>query len=121
MGARFSEVVRWAEDQMAAYLIPGVYFEELESSGRLLGAHDKLDPAIYAVDAHIPKPRWLSEHSTAAFLGVASRGPLHQPCLLSEWQQFQHTFGDFVEGGYLAHAVYGFFNNGGRSCYADLL
>ena len=27
------------------------------------------------------------------------------------------TFGDFVEGSYLAHAVYGYFLNGGGACY----
>ena len=27
------------------------------------------------------------------------------------------TFGDFVEGSYLAHAVYGYFLNGGGNCY----
>lgn len=102
---------------MPTYLTPGVYFGEIGSSGRLLGAYDKLDPAIYALEARMPGPRWWSEHSTAAFLGVASQGPLQQPMFLSEWQQFGYTFGDFVEGAYLAHAVHGFFNNGGRSCY----
>ena len=33
------------------------------------------------------------------------------------WSQFRAAFGDFIAGSYLAHAVYGYFNNGGGSCY----
>ncbi|WP_229992146.1 MULTISPECIES: phage tail sheath family protein [unclassified Arthrobacter] len=36
---------------------------------------------------------------------------------MSNWTQFSDTFGDFVPGSYLAHAVYGYFLNGGGNCY----
>jgi phage tail sheath protein FI len=36
---------------------------------------------------------------------------------VSNWTQFSETFGDFVPGSYLAHAVYGYFLNGGGNCY----
>jgi len=55
------------------------------------------------------------------------------PVLIKKWSQFTRTFGDLVgdpttpastgtpsvDAGYqqLAHAVYGFFNNGGSRCY----
>ena len=40
-----------------------------------------------------------------------------QPTLVTNWSQFTQIFGDFVEGSYLAHAVYGYFQNGGGACY----
>jgi phage tail sheath protein FI len=33
------------------------------------------------------------------------------------WSQFVKTFGDFTQSTHLAHAVYGFFNNGGSRCF----
>ena len=37
--------------------------------------------------------------------------------LVTNWTQFKATFGDFVDGYYLAHAVYGYFLNGGGIAY----
>jgi uncharacterized protein len=37
--------------------------------------------------------------------------------LVTNWTQFKGAFGDFVEGYYLAHAVYGYFLNGGGIAY----
>ena len=45
------------------------------------------------------------------------QAPSTQPTLVTNWTQFTQTFGDFVEGSYLAHAVYGYFQNGGGNCY----
>ena len=44
---------------------------------------------------------------------------------IANWSQFARTFGDpgnpdagpFMEGAYLAHSVYGFFQNGGTLCW----
>jgi phage tail sheath protein FI len=36
---------------------------------------------------------------------------------VTNWAQFTSTFGEFVEGSYLAHAVYAYFLNGGGACY----
>ncbi|WP_307857072.1 phage tail sheath family protein [Pseudarthrobacter albicanus] len=55
--------------------------------------------------------------AVAAFVGLASKGPDNEPTLVSNWTQFSETFGDFVPGSYLAHAVYGYFLNGGGNCY----
>jgi phage tail sheath protein FI len=55
--------------------------------------------------------------AVAAFVGFATAGPFNTPTLVSNWEKFTQTFGDFVEGGYLAHAVYGYFLNGGGNCY----
>jgi phage tail sheath protein FI len=55
--------------------------------------------------------------AVAAFVGFAERGPLDEPVLVTNWMQFTATFGEFVPGSYLAHAVYGYFLNGGGVAY----
>jgi uncharacterized protein len=81
---------------MPNYLSPGVYVEEVEAGSR----------PIEGVGTAI-----------AAFVGFAANGPFNQPTLVSNWSQFTSTFGDFIDGAYLAHAVYGFFSNGGGAAY----
>jgi phage tail sheath protein FI len=44
--------------------------------------------------------------------------PAGAPQLITSWEQFKNTFGDFQAGNQtLAHAVYGYFNNGGSRCW----
>ena len=81
---------------MPTYLSPGVYVEEVDSGAR----------PIEGVGTAV-----------AAFVGAAERGPANEPTLVTNWSQFTQVFGDFMEGSYLAHAVYGYFMNGGGSCY----
>ncbi|MDX3337180.1 MULTISPECIES: phage tail sheath family protein [Streptomyces] len=81
---------------MPSYLSPGVYVEEVESGSR----------PIEGVGT-----------SVAAFVGFAQKGPFDEPTLITNWSQFVAAFGDFVDGAYLASAVYGFFANGGGVCY----
>jgi uncharacterized protein len=81
---------------MPQYLSPGVYVEEVEAGSR----------PIEGVGTAV-----------AAFVGLAARGPANQPTLVTNWSQFTQTFGEFVENSYLAHAVYGYFLNGGGACY----
>ena len=81
---------------MPTYLSPGVYVEEAEAGSR----------PIEGVGTAV-----------AAFVGLASKGPVNTPTLVTNWSQFSQTFGDFSDGAYLPHAVYGYFMNGGGSCY----
>jgi phage tail sheath protein FI len=81
---------------MPNYLSPGVYIEEVEAGSR----------PIEGVGTAV-----------AAFVGLAARGPANTPTLVTNWNQFTGTFGEFVEGSYLAHAVYGYFLNGGGAAY----
>ena len=81
---------------MPNYLSPGVYVEEVQAGSR----------PIEGVGTAV-----------AAFVGLAERGPFNAPTLVSNWSQFTSTFGEFVTGSYLAHAVYGYFMNGGGNCY----
>ncbi|MGW2250126.1 phage tail sheath family protein [Kitasatospora sp. NPDC001660] len=81
---------------MPSYLTPGVYVEEVQSGAR----------PIEGVGTAV-----------AAFVGFAGAGPFHEPTLVTNWDQYVQRFGGFTEGTYLAHAVYGFFANGGGSAY----
>ncbi len=80
-----------------SYLSPGVYVEEVDRGSK----------PIAAVGTN-----------TVGFLGESSKGPQNEAVLVTNWSQFVKTFGDFKEcSTHLAHAVYGFFNNGGSRCF----
>ena len=83
-----------------SYLAPGVYVEEIAGGSK----------PIEGVGT-----------SVAGFIGFAEKGPFNAPTLITNWTQYRETFGDFVDGSYLAHSVYGFFNNGGGVCYVARL
>jgi phage tail sheath protein FI len=86
---------------MPTYLTPGVYVEEVPSANK----------PIEGVGTAV-----------AAFVGLTPGGPVNKPMRISNWTQFAKIFGDpqnpengpFMEGAYLAHSVYGFFQNGGQ-------
>lgn len=80
---------------MADYSSPGVYIEEVPAGSR----------PIEGVGTAI-----------AAFVGFAPTGPT-MPTLVTNWSQYTKEFGEFVDGCRLAHAVYGYFLNGGTACY----
>src|SRR5579875_1882133 len=79
-----------------SYQTPGVYVEETPPGSR----------PIEGVGT-----------SVAAFIGFAEMGPRNKPTLITNWSQFVDKFGGFHEGYYLAYAVYGYFQNGGGTCY----
>jgi len=80
-----------------SYLSPGVYVEEVDRGSK----------PIEAVGTN-----------TVGFLGESAKGPLNESVLITNWSQFVKTFGDFKDcSEHLAHAVYGFFNNGGSRCF----
>ncbi len=89
---------------MPNYLTPGVYVEEVPST---------------------TKPIEGVGTSVAAFVGLAPGGPINTPMRLSNWSQFERIFSDtsepdngpFMDNAYLAHSVYGFFQNGGQLCW----
>jgi len=89
---------------MPTYLTPGTYVEGV--------------PAIS------PAPAYGSPTSVAGFVGLAPGGPVDVPMRITSWNQFEAVFSDpnvyngpFREGAFLAHAVFGFFANGGQSCW----
>ncbi|NIE58653.1 MULTISPECIES: phage tail sheath subtilisin-like domain-containing protein [unclassified Burkholderia] len=77
-------------------------------------------PGVYIDEIQIPGPIAPAGTSTAAFVGPAKSGPLYQPVFLTNAQQFVDTFGAYIEDPirvYAAHAVNGFFNENGTTCY----
>ncbi|MEW5868209.1 MAG: phage tail sheath C-terminal domain-containing protein [Chloroflexota bacterium] len=81
---------------MPAYLAPGLYYASVDAGQERIAA---------------------LRTDIAAFIGLAERGPLHQPVLVQTFEQYQARFGGFVSGAYLSYAVKAFFENGGRACY----
>lgn len=101
---------------MPTYLAPGVYFEELAYADDPKTAIRRRLPPAVGPDSALPAAHWIAEHTHTAFLGFAQTGPFLEPMWIHNWTQFQQMFGDHIEGAVLAHAVYGFFANGGQSC-----
>jgi phage tail sheath protein FI len=82
------------------YLSPGVYVEEVDKG---------------------TKPIEGAGTACAAFVGFTEQGPVNQPTFIPNFTEFVNTFGGFIKGGYLAPAVYGYFQNGGGRCYVTRL
>jgi len=122
---------------MSQYLSPGVYVEEVASSVQPIAgvgtsiagfigevAGDVVMPAVpgkfLANDAGVPvgadgAPLGEGEDPVPVLYVVAPAG---EPRLVTSWAGFKSQLGDFQAGNrVLAHAVYGFFNNGGTRCW----
>jgi hypothetical protein len=78
------------------YLSPGVYVEEVDRG---------------------PKPIQGVSTSVAAFIGFSEKGPVNEATLVTNWTQFVENFGGFIPGAFMPYSVYGYFNNGGNSCF----
>lgn len=85
---------------MPNYQTPGVYVEEVESGS---------------------KPIEAGATNIVGFLGVAEKGPVNEAVLVTNWTQYTKIFGGMHTGGWLGHAVYQFFQNGGTKCYINNL
>jgi len=82
---------------MATYLSPGVNIRETDFS--------------YYV-------RQIST-SACGMIGVAERGPINKPTLVTSWEQFIRRFGGYINAGYLAYAARAFFDNGGAQLWVN--
>ncbi|MDA8219096.1 MAG: phage tail sheath subtilisin-like domain-containing protein [Dehalococcoidales bacterium] len=81
-----------------------------------------LSPGVYVLEVDKgPKPIEGVGTAVAAFAGFAKSGDYNKPTLVTNWSQFVEAFGDFVPGSYLAHSVYGYFQNGGGRCFVTRL
>src|ERR1700742_2638416 len=59
-------------------------------------------------------PRWdLRRTAVAGFVGLAARGPVNDPILVTTWSQYEKAFGGHEPGLYLSHGIQGWFTNGG--------
>lgn len=88
------------------YTTPGVYIEEVTGPGVIVGVGT----------------------STAAFIGPALNGPINVAKRITSWDEFTQIYGRQGPSGQeiyiisprhflMAHAVHGFFENGGRFAY----
>ena len=85
---------------MAEYLTPGVFVEDINQV--------------------VSMP--VGTEPVSAFVGVTATGPVGEPTIINSWSEFITTFATgqdtaFLTNSYLAYAVYGFFQNGGKKCY----
>ncbi len=73
-------------------------------------------PGVYRQDVFPPPaPRFLT--GVPVFLGYAEKGPVNEAQIVTLWPQLIDLFGTPLAGGYLGHAVRGFFENGGLICF----
>jgi uncharacterized protein len=106
---------------MASYAWPGVYVEEVPSAVKPIAGVGTSTAGFIGVSANITGV-WDPE--TRSGMPALPTGPAYtqaaagdaQP--LGSWTEFTQKFGDIQAANqYLAHAVYGFFNNGGTRCW----
>ncbi|OBF33700.1 hypothetical protein A5724_19310 [Mycobacterium sp. ACS1612] len=89
---------------MPEYLAPGVYVEEVDTGA---------------------KPIEGVSTSTCAMVGVAERGPVNVPILVTSVGEYVRLYGGQLRAGddyygdhrFLPHAIEGFFTNGGKRVY----
>ena len=85
---------------MPNYLPPGIYVEEISGGS---------------------KPLEAGATNVVGFLGVAAKGPVNEPTLVTNWTAYNKIFGGLHTQGWLGHAVFLFFQNGGTKCYINNL
>ncbi len=95
---------------MPEYLSPGVYVEEVDRGPKPIEAVGTAMPAFVGFTEKAERVREVDGE-------LITEDLLNQPQLVTNWSQYVQLFGQFVEGAYLPHAVYGYFNNGGSRCY----
>ncbi|KOU08800.1 tail protein [Streptomyces sp. NRRL F-5755] len=109
---------------MAQYLAPGVYVEEVESGAKpVAGVGTSTAGFIGVVAEDVTMPlipgRSGKKHDGSIepsdFYKVVRK---NTATLVTGWEEFRTAFGDLQEGNStLAHAVYGFLDNGGSRCW----
>ena len=75
-------------------------------------------PGVYMQEVDVPGPIPGVSTGIVAIVGPAQSGPLNTPVFVTNWTQFLETFGGYIYDPlvYAAHAVRGFFENGGTTC-----
>ena len=86
---------------MPSYLHPGVYMEEIPSGAR---------------------PIESAGTSTAAIIGLATKGSTGEPVLIFSWKEYEEQFGGIMrckspKVDCMGHSVRAFFDNGGGKAY----
>jgi phage tail sheath protein FI len=114
-----------------SYPSPGVYVEEIPSGNQpIAGVGTSTAGFVGVISDPIsvpvldPSAPGDSTATPAVPKGVKITTPVlfdaKKPKLVTNWSEFTKYFGDYstnVDQNRLAHAVYGFFNNGGTRCF----
>jgi uncharacterized protein len=85
----------------------GPYTGSLYKPGLPPGLYEERVPVVRPVLVHL---------DTAAFIGLAQRGPVNTPVRITSLPQFYTVFGNALDGLLLPQAVGTFFANGGQQC-----
>ena len=91
-----------------AYYTPGVYIEEVDKGPKPIQG---VGTSVTAFIGFTQKAEALNED------GYTTRSILSQPTLVTNWTQFENSFGSLDKNAYLPYAVQGFFNNGGITAW----
>ena len=122
---------------MSQYLSPGVYVEEVPSAIKAIAGVSTSTAGFVGVvpdKIHLLAKDPAAAPGTTKFVDFSLPTPAGTPRLITSWTQFTKAFSDLIgseavaattdpgpaiDTGHrnLAHAVYGFFNNGGSRCY----
>lgn len=110
---------------MPQYLAPGVYVEEVPSAIKpIAGAGTSTAGFVGVVADTVTMPLLpgrsglKADGTTVEPADFATVAPVGEAQLVDGWETFKTLFGDIQPGNStLAHAVYGFFNNGGGRCW----
>lgn len=55
--------------------------------------------------------------TTAAFIGVTTKGALNKPKFITNFSQFEKHFGSYRKDSFMTYGVFGFFLNKGSRCF----
>src|SRR5262245_15475504 len=120
---------------MPPYRSPGVYVEEVPPLSRPIAGVGTSTPGFIGVIPNdIDLPARTSDTAGFKYVKFTVPAVAKQVYLITSWSQYTKLFGDFIGDSAgpaststtpavnvgqrnLAHAVFGFFNNGGSSCY----
>jgi phage tail sheath protein FI len=108
---------------MPQYLSPGVYVEEVSSGAApIAGVGTSTAGFIGQVGDEARMPPLPGKDPDPDYKRPQDHypvAPAGEPQIITTWGAFKNLFGDGIQEGNktLAHAVYGFFNNGGTRCW----
>ena len=99
------------------YASPGVYVEDIPPSARPITGVGTSTAAFIGL---VPDDTVMPDRPDGS--GKYTRAVAGEPILVTSWDGFRTNFGDLVSANatkntVLAHAVFGFFHNGGTRCY----
>lgn len=74
-----------------------------------------LSPGIYTRETDFSFYVKQISTSSAAMVGVAEKGAINKPVLVTSWEQFINRFGSYINESYLAYAARAFSTTADRS------